>query len=191
MQQGQPVAFVSRVLNPTEQRYVQIEKEMLAIVHAVEKFHQYIYGREVTVHSDHKPLESILKKSLDRAPKRLQTMMMRLQKYNLSVTYVPGKNLVLADTLSHTFPEESAEVEPGDEMLANVHVTKYLRVTERRQNLICEATEKDDTLMCLRQLVMNGWQENKARCQHWRLHTSRSVTRSPFMMDSCFVEIES
>ena len=54
LQKGQPVAFSSRALTPTEQRYAQIEKECLAIVFAFEKFHQYLFGRDVvTVHSDH------------------------------------------------------------------------------------------------------------------------------------------
>ena len=52
-------------------RYAQIEKEMLATVYAVEKSKQYMYGRPVTVESDHKPLQSIMKKPLRNAPKQL------------------------------------------------------------------------------------------------------------------------
>lgn len=81
---GKPIAYASRVLTDTEERYAQIEKEMLAIVFSLEKFHQYTFGRPVTVRSDHKPLESILKKPLSSAPRRLQGMMMRLQKYNIN-----------------------------------------------------------------------------------------------------------
>lgn len=56
MQKGQPVAFASRTLSTTEQRYAQIEKECLAIVFGCEKFSQYISRRDkVTVESDHKP----------------------------------------------------------------------------------------------------------------------------------------
>ena len=51
-----------QALSPTEVRYATIEKEMLAIVWGFEKFHQYTYGRQVQVHSDHKPLEAIMKK---------------------------------------------------------------------------------------------------------------------------------
>jgi hypothetical protein len=43
--EGQPVAYASRALSPTQQRYAQIEKELLAIVFACEKFHQYIFGK--------------------------------------------------------------------------------------------------------------------------------------------------
>ena len=64
MQDGHPVAYASRSLTPTEVQYPQIEKELLAIVFAVEKFETYLYGRKVLVESDHKPLEAIFKKSL-------------------------------------------------------------------------------------------------------------------------------
>ena len=71
LQNGKPIAYTSRALTDTEQRYAQIEKEMLAIVFALEKFNQYAYGRHVRIQSDHKPLESILKKALACAPRRL------------------------------------------------------------------------------------------------------------------------
>ena len=76
---------------------------MLAVVWSIEKFDQYTYGRRVNMVSDHKPLESIMKKALASAPKRLQGMMMRLQKYDINLIYVPGKNLLLADTLSRAY----------------------------------------------------------------------------------------
>ena len=62
MQNGHPIAYASPTLSRTETRYAQIEIEMLAIVYAVEKFNGYTFGKKVTVYSDHKPLESILKK---------------------------------------------------------------------------------------------------------------------------------
>ena len=57
LQRGRPIAYTSRALTETERRYAQIEKEMLAIVFSLEKFHQYTYGRHVKIQSDHKPLE--------------------------------------------------------------------------------------------------------------------------------------
>ena len=58
LQNQKPVANASRALTDTETRYAQIEKEMLAIVYALEKFNQFTFGRHVTVYSDHKPLET-------------------------------------------------------------------------------------------------------------------------------------
>lgn len=80
LKNGHPIAYASRALTETESRCAQIEKEMLAIVFSVEKFNDYTFGRRTVAYSDHRPLESILKKPLHRAPKRLQGMMIRLQK---------------------------------------------------------------------------------------------------------------
>ena len=57
MQDGQPVAYTSRSLTPTEVQYAQIEKELLATVFGMEKFETYLYGRMVFVETDHQPLE--------------------------------------------------------------------------------------------------------------------------------------
>ncbi|XP_023818302.1 uncharacterized protein LOC101156138 isoform X1 [Oryzias latipes] len=61
LQKGKPIAYASRALTQTERGYAQIEKEFLTMVFSVEKFHQYTYGRQVTVQSDHKPLETIVR----------------------------------------------------------------------------------------------------------------------------------
>ena len=75
---------------------------MLAIVFALEKFHQYTFAHPVTVHSDHCPLEAILKKPIFKTPRRLQGMPMHLQRYEAEVAYKTGKDLHLADTPSIT-----------------------------------------------------------------------------------------
>ena len=73
---------------------------MFTIVFALERFNQYTFGRHVRVERDHKPLEVLLLKALARAPRRLQLMMMRLQKYDFTVHYERGKNMHLADMMS-------------------------------------------------------------------------------------------
>ena len=50
MQNGKPLAYASRALTDTESLYTIIEKEMLVIVYALEKWHQFTYGRPVVVH---------------------------------------------------------------------------------------------------------------------------------------------
>ena len=70
MQEGRPIAYASRALTAAEQNYAQIEKELLAICFACSKFHQYI-GTEVTVQTDHKQLQIIVKKALSKASPRV------------------------------------------------------------------------------------------------------------------------
>ena len=71
LQEGAPICYASRALTSTEKNYDQIEKEMLALVFGCIKFEQYIFGRSVSVQSDHKPLETIFRKPQAKSPKRL------------------------------------------------------------------------------------------------------------------------
>ena len=85
MQDGHLNAYASRALTPTEVHYAQIEKELLSVVFGGDKFSEFLYGRHFVVETDHKPLESIVRKSLLSSPKRLQRMLLHLQKYDLEV----------------------------------------------------------------------------------------------------------
>ena len=100
LQDGQSLAYAIQALSGAETRYATIEKETLGIVFAPKKWHQYTFGRPVTVYSDHKLLESITKKPLDRASKGLQGMLMRALAYDIEESYRNGKEMYLAGTLS-------------------------------------------------------------------------------------------
>ena len=58
-----PIAFASRTLAIAERKYSQLEKEGLAIVFAVKKFHQYLSGRHFIIFSDHQPLKYLFGES--------------------------------------------------------------------------------------------------------------------------------
>lgn len=93
MQENLPCAYASKTMSETQSRYAQIEKELLAICFGVTRFNNYIYGKKVTVETDHQPLITIFNKPLNKCPARLQRMLLHLQKYDLVVKYKPGKNL--------------------------------------------------------------------------------------------------
>ena len=93
IQDKKPVAYASRSLSDSEKNYAPIELELLAIVFAMQKFVQYVFGNAaVTVHTDHEPLVHIWRKSLLKAPRRLQAMLLALQRYPAEIQYVPGKS---------------------------------------------------------------------------------------------------
>lgn len=74
LQLQQLVSFASRSLTQTETRYAQIEKDLLAIVFAFEKFNKYLFGYDfIHMETDHKPLEEIFKENLCDAPVRTAT----------------------------------------------------------------------------------------------------------------------
>jgi len=131
------VAFASCALTATETRYAQIEKELLAVVFALDKFEQYAYGRPVTIESDHKPLEAIAKKTLRCAPKRLQGMFLKIQKFDINIVYNPGSRMYLADTLSRAYLPSSKNTQGDFEM---VNVLKIRPVSEEKHYEILRHT---------------------------------------------------
>ena len=92
IQNEKPIAFASRALTDAERNYAQIEKELQAIVYGTTRFHQYTYGRSVTVETA-KALEMLYQKPLSTAPRRLQKMMMGLQHYDLNIQYKKGSEM--------------------------------------------------------------------------------------------------
>lgn len=157
LQDGQPVAFASRSLTDTEKRYAQIEKELLAIVWSCEKFDAYLYGRgEITIESDHKPLENIIKKPLDHAPMRLQRMLLRLQRYTITVVYKRGEEMYIADTLSRAYlPYSRTEKEETVNQIGNT-------ISPLSLNKVREATLADPIMKDLYDIILKGWPARKS-----------------------------
>ena len=144
LQEERPVAYASRSLTDAESRYAQIEKELLAVQFSLERFHQYIYGKKVTIESDHKPLEAIVKKALASAPPRLQRILLRMQKYDYTLEYKPGKELGLPDMLSRAPLPETAYGSMEEEIALHVHLlTSNLPVSKPKLEEIKEATAYD------------------------------------------------
>ena len=55
-----PIAFASKTLTPAERNYCHVNKEILAIIFEVKKFHEYCFGRFFTIQTDHKPLLGLI-----------------------------------------------------------------------------------------------------------------------------------
>ena len=160
-QNGKPVAYASRALTAVECRYTQIEKELLAVVFGMEKFHCYTFERKVTVQSDHKPLEIIMTKPLHH-PKRLQSMLLRLQCYDFSLVYQKGKLMYPADTLSHAYlPDVQATV--FEEEVESMNMVEHLMIGEEFHGdsealkRIQHNTETDGTMQALKAFIQSGW----------------------------------
>ena len=151
MQNGQPVSYSSRALTTSERNYSQIEKELLAQVFGVERNHQYVYGQKVMLWSDHKPLETISKKPLATAPKRLQRLLLRLQQYDVEIRYKPGPEMYLADTLSRANLPTTAR-SPAEEETECIHAVDFLPILEPQLAEIQRETAADSVLQSLIQV---------------------------------------
>ncbi len=92
------IAYTSKHLNEREAQWSTIEKECFAIVHAIEVFRTYLYGRKFVVFTDHRPLEWLLGKA--NTSGRLQRWALKIQEYDMKIGYRPGKSHQNADCLS-------------------------------------------------------------------------------------------
>ncbi|XP_018497541.1 uncharacterized protein K02A2.6-like [Galendromus occidentalis] len=129
---------------------------MLAIVFGCSKFHYYVFGqKQLLVQSDHKPLEMIMKKPLHQVPLRLQRMHLTLQRYDIKVQYVPGRELLIADCLSRNPSADEMEEDPR---IAALH---SLPVADHRLPDYVSATQDDRQLKILMQTCLDGWPGDK------------------------------
>lgn len=97
----QPVAYASRAMTPTEQKYAQVEKEALATTWACERFRMYVLGLQFSIETDHKPLVPLFStKRIDEMTPRLQRLRMRVLEYDFTISHIPGKDMHTADVLS-------------------------------------------------------------------------------------------
>ena len=166
IQNKQPVAFASKSLTPAETNYSNIERECLAIVHGIQRFHHYLYGRSFTIISDHKPLEVILHKPLHRAPPRIQRMMTKIQGYNYTIKYLPGPQLVISDTLSR-LPNPPTRVNVSiDDHVNEITINEctdisidLLNFSPAKQSELRHSTSDEPVMRTLSDLIHTGWPE--------------------------------
>ena len=159
IQEGQPIAYASKALTPTQQNYAQIEKELLAVVFGCTKFEEYIVGRHVTIETDHKPLESIIKKPLHASPLRLQRMLVQLQRYpEISLVYKQGTSLHLADALSRAHLQEQLT---NAEQL-DINLVEHM-ISDPQLVRFAEETKQDDILPELQKVILSGWPEKRSQ----------------------------
>ncbi len=145
LQDGQPVCYASKALTEAEQRYSNIEREALGVVWGLERFHYFIYGKACTIHTDHKPLEAIFKKKLSSCPARLQRFVLRALKYDVTVTYVKGAKVPIADALSRISPQQLPSKSQLPQL--NIHqITSTLPASPIKLQQIRDETAKDLTL---------------------------------------------
>ena len=179
-----PIAFALHSLTPAEKNYSQIDKEALAIVFGVKRFHQYLFGRSFTIKSDHKPLQYLLgeKKGIpSMASARVQSWALTLSAYNYKVQYVPGKEHTNADLLSRLpLPEQLKEIPMPEELVLLLETMEFSPVTAKQ---IKNCTEHDTVLSTVRKIVKQGW-PNSVKPE-FRLYHSRKLELS--IQDGCLL----
>ena len=98
MQKHHPIAFEIRKLKDYERHCSIYYKEMLAILHALTKFRQYLVGSRFKIKTNHNSLKYFLEQK--ELNERQQKWVSKVQGYDFEVEYVKGKNNVVVDALS-------------------------------------------------------------------------------------------
>ena len=133
---------------------------MHGIVFGLERFHHYVFGRPITIETDHK-----------RTCTEHHHALLRIQQYQVTVKYVPEKDIPLADALSRITPMQSSTIKGLD---ITVHeLQSQLNASTTRLTQIREETANDDILVILPDTIAQGWTEKRKGTGTVTLCTSR------------------
>ena len=154
-----PIAYGSRTLNEHEKRYGQIDKEALAIMFGLKRFHLYLYCRHFTILTDHKPLKRIFGPRTAIPPLaaiRLEQWAIIPPAFNYSIKFVPSKQNVVADALSR-LPLPSTTGGESAVFKFEARLVDCLLITQKE---IGHATRVDPVLSRVLQFVRSGWPQH-------------------------------
>jgi transposase InsO family protein len=134
---GRPVAFASRILSTTEQRYDIVEKEALAIFWSiVMKFRWFLLGRKFSVITDHKPLVYLL--STTKVSPKILRWRLQLQEFNFSIEHCSGSRNIVADTLSRVcYAEEDMDEEDIATQNDSIFISEDVLKRKQMEDIEC------------------------------------------------------
>ena len=156
-----PIAYASRTLTVAEKNYSQLEKEGLAIIFGVKKFHNYLFGLPFIIEFDHQPLSFLFKETKgisQTASSRIQRWALTLSAYKYSIHHKSGITLSNADTLSR-LPRPvttRSDRQPADLL----HSMDHLAGIPVQAAVIKDLTNKDPVLSQVRKFVLSSWPES-------------------------------
>lgn len=156
-----PIAHASRTLNSAERAYSQIDREALAIIFEVKRFHEYLYLSKFILYTDHKPLLFLLgeKKNIPQiAASRLQRWSIILSAYQYEIRYIESKKNCNADALSRLpiSTHSNKEIDHGH----IYYINESLPINYKQ---IATETKRDPILQKVYNYCYTGWPENKSK----------------------------
>ena len=143
------------------------------------------------VETDQRPLTSIISKPLDKAPARLQRMLLRLQRYNIDLRYKPGKELYSADTLSRAHLSTTGD--DDEDLVLCVHTaTANLPVSDKKLAELRQESANDSTMVKLSEIIQEGWPNHKQSVpkqvsEYWAFRDELVVTDGLIFKDETIV----
>ena len=174
------IAYGRKALTSAETRCANIECKLLGVVGALEKFHYFTFGDPVTILTDHKPLIAISKKALVNAPPRLQRLLLRLNNYNVDLQWIPGKEMIFSDHLSRNVDTSKIPNELTYEGLDLKIQDVYLNTSNDKCLSLATETDKNETLVALKNQIIRGWPSDMGECprnllEYWNYRDELSI----------------
>ena len=173
-----PVGFASRTLSSAEKKYSQLEKEALACVFGVKRFHSYLWGHHFTLQTDHKPLLSLFgenKAIPQQAANRIQRWAWILASYEYTVTWRSTVQHANADALSRLpLQEVPAQTTTPAELVLMMEQLQDAPITATQ---IADWTKRDPLLATVLRYVRHGWPtaSNEDLKPYWHRRTELST----------------
>ena len=153
-----PVGFVSRTLTKPEKNYSQLEKEGLACIFGVKRFHSYLFGHKFVLQTDHQPLTTLFKESKvvpEQASSRIQRWALLLASYEYTISFRCTSKHSNADAMSRLpLPNQPTGTPVPAELVLIIESLDEAPVTASQ---IAAWTQKDTVLSTVMQYIMLGW----------------------------------
>ena len=160
-----PIANASKTLTETQRKYSQIQKEALAIIFALHKFHQFLYGRRFILVTDHQPLTKLFGPTTATpklAANRLARWALMLNQYDYSIEYRKTSQHGNADALSRLpcGPDKRFDGEEKDADIDTICMIKTISMQVSKSingKLLAKETAKDPVLANVMRYTREGW----------------------------------
>ena len=144
-----------------EKNYQNLERECMAAVWGMEKFHYFLYVKHFILQTDQKPLVSIFWKQMIDVSPRIQWIVICAWQYQFKLQYISGKMNVIADALLRVTLLDFEDHKVDKEVLA-VNVLTYTSIKEREKTELLNETDKDAELQALKMVISKGWPRKRS-----------------------------
>ena len=157
-----PIAFARKSLTSVEWRYSNIEHEGLGILHSLEKFSLYCFGRELLIITDHKPLVAMFKKDMATLSQHMQWILLKILQNRVQIIYKLGPEIFTADWLLRNNNMEGKDKLIKDmdiwvdEIQNSIDMPECISLAEIQQ-----ASSQDDHVQQLKNFTIAGWPNTK------------------------------
>ena len=156
-----PIGYASRSLSKAQRNYCQLEREALALIFGVKRFHSYLFGHRFELITDHQPLLALLhehRSTSTQASARVRRWSLFLSAYEYNITFRKTHRHQNADALSRLpLPKEQLEMKTPPELVLLMDHIQESPVTARHIQVL---TRRDKVLSQVLNCLDKGWPSN-------------------------------